>query len=81
MYKLRDAPSTGIEALCRGVRIGHEAGLKYVYAGNVPGENEDTKCPACSEALVERSSYRVMKNSVVDGHCPKCGAAIAGVWA
>ena len=80
MYKLKDASPTGVEALRRGVHIGHEAGLKYVYAGNIPGENEDTKCPECSEALVERSSYRVMKNSVVDGHCPKCGAAIAGVW-
>lgn len=80
MYKLKDAPPTGVEALRRGVRIGHEAGLKYVYAGNIPGEKEDTKCPACSEILVERSSYRVMKNSVVDGHCPKCGAAIAGRW-
>jgi pyruvate formate lyase activating enzyme len=80
MYKLRDAPPTGVEALRRGVRIGHEAGLKYVYAGNVPGEKDDTKCPTCSEMLVERSSYRVMKNSVVDGHCPKCDGAIAGVW-
>jgi len=80
MYKLRDASPTGVEALRRGVRMGHEAGLKYVYAGNIPGEEENTKCPACNETLVERSSYRVMKNSVVDGHCPKCGAAIAGVW-
>ena len=80
MYKLKDASPTGVEAPRRGVRIGHEAGLKYVYAGNIPGENEDAKCPACSETLVERSSYRVMKNSVVDGDCPKCGAAIAGVW-
>jgi len=80
MYRLKDVPRTGIEALRRGVEIGHDAGLKYVYAGNIPGEKEDTKCPVCSEMLVERSSYRVMRNSVVDDRCPKCGKAIAGLW-
>jgi pyruvate formate lyase activating enzyme len=80
MYRLKDAPRTGAESLRRGVRIGHEAGLKYVYAGNIPGEEEDTKCLACGETLIERSSFRVIKNSVIDGHCPKCGTPTAGVW-
>jgi pyruvate formate lyase activating enzyme len=80
MYKLRDAPSTGVDALRRGVRIGHEAGLKYVYAGNIPSEEESTKCPVCNEMLIERASYRVVRKSIVDGHCPKCGATIAGIW-
>jgi pyruvate formate lyase activating enzyme len=80
MYRLKDAPRTGAESLRRGVRIGHEAGLKYVYAGNIPGEEEDTKCPACGETLIERSSFRVIKNSVIDGLCPKCGTSTAGVW-
>ena len=80
MYRLKDVPRTGVEARRRGVEIGHDVGLNYVYAGNIPGEKEDTKCPVCSEMLVERSSYRVMRNSVVDGRCPKCGTAIAGLW-
>ena len=80
MYKLKDVPRTGGEALRRSVQIGHEAGLKHVYAGNIPGEEVDTRCSACGEVLVERSSYRVMKNSIIDGHCPRCGASAAGIW-
>lgn len=81
MYKLKDVPRTGPEALRRAVKIGHEAGMKYVYAGNIVGENESTKCPNCGEMLTERLGYRVMKNSVVDGSCPKCGTKISGIWA
>ncbi|MFB3766405.1 MAG: AmmeMemoRadiSam system radical SAM enzyme [Methanotrichaceae archaeon] len=81
MYKLRDAPRTKPESLRKAVRIGHEAGMKYVYAGNIAGENESTRCPNCGEMLIERLGYRVMKNSIVDGSCPKCGTKIAGVWA
>jgi pyruvate formate lyase activating enzyme len=80
MYRLKDAPRTGADALRRGVSIGREAGLKYVYAGNIPGESEDTKCPACGEMLVERSSFRVMKNAIVDGRCPSCRTHTVGVW-
>jgi pyruvate formate lyase activating enzyme len=80
MYKLKDAPRTGSEALRRCVRIGHEAGLKNVYAGNIPGVEVDTRCAACGEVLVERSGFSVTKNSVVDGRCPQCGAPAAGIW-
>jgi pyruvate formate lyase activating enzyme len=80
MYRLKDAPRTGAEVLRRGVTIGHKAGLKYVYAGNIPGESEDTKCPVCGEMLVERSSFRVMKTAIVDGRCPKCRTPTGGVW-
>ncbi len=80
MYKLTEVPPTGVEALRRGVRIGHEAGIKHVYAGNIPGENENTRCSKCGEVLVERMGYRVVKNSVVNGRCPNCGTTIKGVW-
>lgn len=80
MYKLRDVPRTGPEVLRKGIRLGHEAGLKYVYAGNITGESESTKCSNCGEMLIERLGYRVMKNSVVGGKCPKCGMKISGVW-
>lgn len=80
MHKMKDVPRTGVEALRRGVRIGREAGLKYIYAGNIPGESEDTRCSVCGDVQIERLGYRVMRNSVVDGHCPKCGSPVAGVW-
>jgi pyruvate formate lyase activating enzyme len=79
-YKLTDVPRTKAESLRRGVEIGHQAGLKYVYAGNISGENESSVCPNCGEMLIERLGFKVMKNSVVDGRCPKCGTAVKGVW-
>jgi pyruvate formate lyase activating enzyme len=80
MYRMKDVPPTRIEALRKGVMIGHDAGLKHVYQGNIPGENENSICPACGEILVERLGYRIMKNCIVEGRCPKCHAAIKGVW-
>jgi pyruvate formate lyase activating enzyme len=79
-YKLLDAPATGAKNLQKGVRIGHEAGLKYVYAGNIQGESENTQCTACGETLIERIGFRVMRNSAANGLCPKCGSTAAGVW-
>ncbi len=80
MYRMKDVPATGVESLRRGVRIGREAGLKYVYSGNIPGEDESTRCSVCGELLVERLGFRIMRNSVVEGHCPKCCTAVAGRW-
>ena len=79
-YRLLDAPPTGIESIKRALNIGREAGLKYVYAGNIIGESESSICPECGNTVVERRGYRIMKNSVVEGHCPNCKAAVAGVW-
>jgi pyruvate formate lyase activating enzyme len=80
MYKMKDVPRTGVESLRRGLEAGRAAGLKYVYAGNIPGESENTSCPVCREVIIERLGYRILRNSVIDGHCPKCGTALAGVW-
>jgi len=80
MHKMKDVPRAGVELLRRGLGIGREAGLKYVYAGNIPGESEDTRCPVCGEVQIERLGYRIMRNSIIDGHCPKCGSPVAGVW-
>lgn len=80
MYRMRDVPKTGIDSLRRGLEAGRRAGLKYVYAGNVPGEAESTRCPGCGELLIERLGYRIMRSAVTDGHCPSCGVRISGVW-
>jgi pyruvate formate lyase activating enzyme len=79
-YKLTDARPTIAEDLRRGVKIGREAGLKHVYAGNIPGQSDHTLCPQCQELLVERFAFRVLKNSIVDGRCPRCSTVIAGIW-
>ena len=80
MYKMKDVPRTGISSLRRGIEAGRAAGLKYVYAGNIAGESENTICPACRETQVERIGYRILRNSVIDGRCSHCGSPLAGVW-
>jgi pyruvate formate lyase activating enzyme len=80
MYKMREVPPAGAELLRKGVKIGREEGLKYIYAGNIPGQDESTRCPVCGEMQIERVGYRIIRNSVVDGRCSKCGTALAGVW-
>jgi len=80
MYKMKDVPRTGIESLRRGIEAGKAAGLNYVYAGNIPGESENTICPACRETQVERMGYRILRNSIADGRCSQCGTPLAGIW-
>ncbi len=79
-YKLRDCPPTPLETLRRARRIGQEAGLKYVYQGNLPGEGgENTFCPGCGRTVIERAGFRLGALNLRDGHCSFCGAAVAGI--
>jgi len=79
-YKMDDREPTPIATLQKAQRIGKEAGLRYVYLGNVPGEGETTFCYHCNELLVKRVGYFVEKNIVKEGRCPKCESAIEGIW-
>lgn len=79
-YKLLDLPPTPVGTLRRAREIGLEEGLRYVYEGNVPGEGgENTYCPSCGELLIARWGFSISRYSLKAGHCPDCGAAIAGV--
>jgi pyruvate formate lyase activating enzyme len=80
-YRLTDRPPTPLKTLRDAREIGLAVGLKYVYTGNVPGDTgENTFCPACSQALIERLGYQVGRFEIKDGRCGKCGAVIEGVW-
>jgi pyruvate formate lyase activating enzyme len=83
-YKMSDVDNTPAQTLMRAAEIGREAGLRYVYAGNLPGrvgEYEDTCCPKCNTTLVSRSGYFIRANHITaEGTCPKCGEKIPGVW-
>ena len=83
-YKMTEPDNTDAKTLIRAAEIGREAGLRYVYAGNLPGtvsEYEDTFCHACNHRLVERRGYIVKEYAVTgEGTCPKCGTAVAGIW-
>lgn len=80
-YKMASVPFTPIKTLLQAVRIGRDAGLKFVYLGNVVEEpGEDTRCPACKTPLIHRDEIRMVENRMQDGVCPSCGQPIAGVW-
>jgi pyruvate formate lyase activating enzyme len=80
-YKLRNLPPTPIPTLEKAWQIGRDAGLHYVYMGNVPGHpGENTVCPVCGEKVISRIGYRVTKVQLKDGHCGHCGHPIPGVW-
>ena len=61
--------------------IAREAGLRYVYEGNVLGAGAHTSCASCGRLLIRRSWHAVLEDHLVDGRCPDCGQAVPGVWA
>jgi pyruvate formate lyase activating enzyme len=79
-YKLTDLLPTPAESIHRARQIGLEAGLRYVYCGNLPGDKgENTICYSCGQLLIERWGYHISKNVITDGKCPKCKADIDGL--
>ena len=84
-YRMTENANTTAEQLVRACEIGRASGLKFIYAGNLPGRVgrwENTYCPACGELLVERYGYQIRKMRVgADGLCPACATKIPGVWA
>jgi len=83
-YKMTDPLPTSVQKLLEAAEIGQEAGLHYVYAGNIPGRvksYEDTFCPKCQTRLVQRRGYVIQEYKITaQGTCPKCGTRIPGVW-
>ncbi len=73
-WKLKGLPDTPLTTLEKAYHIGKEAGLKYVYTGNIPGLNsENTVCPECGTEVIKRTGY-LIKRKDKDGKCPNCGA-------
>jgi pyruvate formate lyase activating enzyme len=83
-YKMQDKNDTPAGTLLRAAEIGYEAGLHFIYAGNLPGrvdEYENTYCPNCRSRLVQRTGFAIREYSIkADGTCPKCGTPVPGVW-
>jgi pyruvate formate lyase activating enzyme len=80
-YRMTDRPPTPAESVRRALEIGLQEGLRYRYAGNLPGdEGELTFCWSCNAILVERTGFLVTANRIREGRCPNCGAAVDGVW-
>ncbi len=84
-YKMTDGfRQTRADDLMKIVEFGQQAGMKYLYPGNLPGqvgEWENTRCHHCNATVIERFSFRVRENRVgADGACPSCGKTLPGVW-
>ncbi len=83
-YKMRDRQRTSAQILQTTAEIGEEAGLRYVYAGNLPGKGgslEDTHCPNCQKPVIQRRGFTVTAYNInKNGACKFCGCPIEGVW-
>ncbi len=83
-YKMTDPANTTPEMLLDAADIGRRNGLRFVYAGNLPGQVgdlEDTRCPSCREALVERYGYFIRGYHITAaGRCPSCDTPVPGRW-
>jgi pyruvate formate lyase activating enzyme len=82
-YKMTGPPNTSARTLLRAAEIGAAEGLRFVYAGNLPGQVgrwENTWCPGCGALLIERRGFRVLQDRLCAGRCPGCRRAIPGFW-
>lgn len=71
-YNMMGTPETSVEKIHKACEIGQKAGLKYVYAGNIPGDKyENTYCPNCGEIMIDRLGYDIERFDK-DGKCSKC---------
>ena len=83
-YKMTEPENTDMRTLLRAAEIGREAGLRYVYAGNLPGrveEYENTYCSKCRKLLIRRSGFTILEYHLDGaGACPACKTAVPGLW-
>lgn len=79
-YKLQGVPATPKATLLRARRIAMDAGLRYVFTGNVHDRSGGaTHCPGCGRPVIERDWYEILTYALDDtGHCEHCGTVIAG---
>ena len=80
-FKRQDLPPTPLSSLHRAVEIGKQAGLKYVYCGNAPGDKgENTYCFNCRHLLIERYGFRIINFNLNGNKCSNCGSVLEGIF-
>jgi len=80
-YRMTDLPPTPVSTLHKAVQKGQEAGLKYIYTGNVPGdERESTYCSQCGNLLIDRYGFHINSINLDGAACPHCGTLLDGVF-
>ncbi|MFC2014817.1 AmmeMemoRadiSam system radical SAM enzyme [Chloroflexota bacterium] len=76
-HHMMHLPPTPIETLERAYNIGQKAGLKFIYAGNVPGHSsESTTCYSCGKLNIERFGYQTTVSGLDGSKCRNCGAEL-----
>ena len=81
LYKLSTLPPTPVSTLEKARSVALNAGLEYVYIGNVPGhEGANTFCAGCKKMIIQRAGYMIVRMDVRDGKCTYCGKPIPGIW-
>jgi pyruvate formate lyase activating enzyme len=80
-YEMTNLPPTPVATLHKAAQFGKQAGLKYVYTGNVPGdEMESTFCFHCGNILIERYGFYINKINLDKSTCPRCGTPLDGIF-
>jgi len=73
-YKATDLPPTPVETMRLAARVGREAGLNFIYLGNVLTEDgQDTRCPGCGRVLIRRVGFARPTVRLTEPRCPQCG--------
>lgn len=80
-YKLSASKSTPNELVEKAITIAENAGIKYVYAGNMKSKKENTYCPECKSILIKREGFFTEIKNFSKGKCTVCGKNISGIWA
>jgi len=81
-YQTLDSSPTPLDTLDRAAEIGENAGLRFIYVGNVRGaDRANTRCPACGEVVLRRAVMSLLAENVRDGACGSCGAKLPIVFA
>ncbi|MDP2940765.1 MAG: AmmeMemoRadiSam system radical SAM enzyme [Candidatus Omnitrophota bacterium] len=79
-YKFSGYKATPAGTIRQALELGRQAGLTYIYAGNVPGMGHDTACPGCGKALIKREGFSISEYNIKDGKCVSCAAEIPGIF-
>jgi len=79
-FKYNDSAPTPIETLRKAERIGKEAGLRYIYVGNVLSESDETLCYNCGNILIKRRGFSSKIVGLNGKNCSKCGTEIKGIF-
>jgi len=79
-YKFSDHSPTPEPTLKKARQIGEDAGLNFIYAGNVSGFGSDTYCPGCKKMLLKRDIFSILDSNIKEGKCSFCGKAVPGIF-